>query len=80
MYPKRNGKGSSLSGKEKTISKTLQEREIPGVKANMQQRLWVNHLNKLVKRLKDKKLPQDSKDYERIKGFNKKTGKPIYEK
>ena len=34
MYPKRNDKGSSLSGKEKTIarSKTLQERENPSSK------------------------------------------------
>ena len=39
---------------------------------------FVNNI--LKRRLKEKKLPQDSKDYERIIGFNKKTGKPIYQK
>ena len=38
-------------------------------------------LNGVVKRrLKAKKLPQDSKDYEKILYVSKKTGKPVYEK
>ena len=36
--------------------------------------------NLLKKRLEERKLPLDSKDYENVIGFNKKTGKPIYNK
>ena len=36
--------------------------------------------NILKKRLEERKLPVDSKDYENIIGFNKRTGKPIYNK
>ncbi len=36
--------------------------------------------NVLKKRLKKRKLPQNSKDYENVIGFNEKTGKPIYNK
>ncbi len=32
------------------------------------------------RRLKDKKLPQDSKDYEKLLYISEKTGKPVYEK
>ena len=38
-------------------------------------------LNGVVKRrLKMKKLPQDSKDYEKLLYISEKTGKPVYEK
>lgn len=38
-------------------------------------------INGLIKRrLKSKKLPQDSKDYEKLLYINEKTGKPVYEK
>jgi predicted PurR-regulated permease PerM len=38
-------------------------------------------INGVIKRkLKEKKLPQDSKDYEKLLYISEKTGKPVYEK
>ena len=43
--------------------------------------IFYSFINGLVKRrLKAKKLPQDSKDYEKLLYINEKTGKPVYEK
>ena len=58
-----NTKTDSKSVKRASQWKKLQQEESVGKeknpqgKANIQQRLWINHLNKLVLRLKDKKKP-----------------------
>lgn len=43
--------------------------------------IFYSFINGVIKRrLKDKKLPENSKDYEKLLYINEKTGKPVYEK